>query len=310
MLYRSQIGDIQNPAALSFPERRYQQFSPFGSHLDILTALCDELLNVGDRGDRGFEFRPIFPFVDLEILHYPKMEYGLFPPAGFISQHECYVRIFVMKYIALGEHWFGPTAKFPSSAPCSLSSNRLVRFCRPGCDRISRNCSGASLRSRHQPVHHGQDGGISRALRRARSRLKPSSRLRRPAEAQTPSDSPLGNGLGGISMSSLWTRPPGRGEVVRFLSRGFRMCDDETISGRDAPFQRLLPGDPPIIHLRRIHRRSRSAAADADHAQRLPKLPARRQPWHSGRSAADADFAVPSRVQLRIRRHDNPVRQR
>ena len=61
-----------------------------------------------------------------------------------------------------------------------------------------------------------------------------------------------------------------------FSPRGFRMRDDETVSGRDAPFQRLLPGDPPIIHLRRIHRRSRGAAAGADHAHRLPKLPARR----------------------------------
>jgi hypothetical protein len=101
MLYRNQIGEAQNPPPYVFPNVSINSFR-LHADLDALTDLCDEVLNVGDVEDRGFEFRPIFPFVDLEVLHYPKMEYALFPPAGFISQNECYVRFFVMKYISFG----------------------------------------------------------------------------------------------------------------------------------------------------------------------------------------------------------------
>jgi len=101
MLYVSQIGDTQNPPPYAFPKVSINSFR-LEVTLDALTALCDDLLNIGDPNERGFEFRPVFPFVDLEVLHYPKMEYGLFPWGAYVTQHECYVRLFVMKYVGWG----------------------------------------------------------------------------------------------------------------------------------------------------------------------------------------------------------------
>ena len=126
MRYRSQIGEVQNPPPFQFPNVGINSFR-LSADIDKLSALCDEILNVGDLEDRGFEFRPIFPFVDLEILHYPKMEYGLFPPAGFISQNECYVRIFVMKYIALGDT-FLPDGEVSVFCPLLIVSNAWSAF--------------------------------------------------------------------------------------------------------------------------------------------------------------------------------------
>ena len=101
MDYVDQIGDAQFPPPYSFPGVKVLSFR-LAADLGALTALCDKILNIGDISDRGFEYRPIIPFVDLEILYYPKMEYAFFPNLAFTSQHECYVRIFVMKYVALG----------------------------------------------------------------------------------------------------------------------------------------------------------------------------------------------------------------
>jgi hypothetical protein len=126
MRYRSQIGEVQNPPPFQFPNVKINSFR-LSADLGRLTELCDELLNVGDLEDRGFEFRPIFPFVDLEILHYPKMEYGLFPPAGFISQNECYVRIFVMKYVAFGGA-FLPDGEVAVFCPLLIVSNPWSAF--------------------------------------------------------------------------------------------------------------------------------------------------------------------------------------
>ena len=71
MLYRDQIGETQNPPPYTFPGVKINSFR-LKADLDKLPKLCDDVLNVGDLGQRGFEFRPIFPFVDLEILHYPE----------------------------------------------------------------------------------------------------------------------------------------------------------------------------------------------------------------------------------------------
>ena len=101
MDYVDQIGDAQFPPPYSFPGVQVLSFR-LAADLGALTTLCDEILNVGSLSDRGFEYRPIFSFVDLEILYYPVMGFGLFPTLAFTSQHECYVRIFVMKYISLG----------------------------------------------------------------------------------------------------------------------------------------------------------------------------------------------------------------
>ena len=126
MRYRSQIGEAQNPPPFQFPNVEINSFR-LSADLDKLTDLCDEILNVGDLEDRGFEFRPIFPFVDLEVLHYPRMEYGLFPPAGFISQNECYVRIFVMKYFVFGGT-FVPDGEIAVFCPMLIVSNAWSAF--------------------------------------------------------------------------------------------------------------------------------------------------------------------------------------
>ena len=55
------------------------------------------------------------------------MEYALFPPAGFISQNECYVRIFVMKYIAFG-NTFLPDGEIAVFCPMLIVSNPLSAF--------------------------------------------------------------------------------------------------------------------------------------------------------------------------------------
>jgi hypothetical protein len=102
MLYRNQIGEAQSPPPYTFPNVSINSFR-LEADFDQLTALCDDLLNVGDIGDRGFEFRPISRYVDLEVLYYPRMEYAYFPPLGYITQSELCVRIFVMKYVVLGD---------------------------------------------------------------------------------------------------------------------------------------------------------------------------------------------------------------
>ena len=101
MLYRDQIGENQNPPPYSFPGVQINSFR-LKADLNSLQDLCDRVLNVGELEQRGFEFRPIFPFVDLEILRYPRMEYAYFPSGCFVSQNECYVRLFVMKYLDVG----------------------------------------------------------------------------------------------------------------------------------------------------------------------------------------------------------------
>jgi hypothetical protein len=115
MPYVNQIGDAQFPPPYTFPNVEILSFR-LPASLDALTRLCNDLLNIGDLDDRGFTFRPMFPFVDLEILHYPKMEYGLFPQFGTISQHECYVRLFVMKYISVGG-WLVPDGEVAMYCP-------------------------------------------------------------------------------------------------------------------------------------------------------------------------------------------------
>lgn len=101
MDYVNQIGDAQFPPPYTFPGVKVLSFR-LAANLNALQALCDDILNIGDISDRGFEYRPIIPYVDLEILYYPQMDYAFFPGLAFTSQHEIYVRFFVMKYIAFG----------------------------------------------------------------------------------------------------------------------------------------------------------------------------------------------------------------
>jgi hypothetical protein len=74
------------------------------AQLAALQQRCDELLNIGSREERGFEYRPLLPYVALEVLNYPTMRSALppFSEWGFITQHEAYVRFPVVKYDLFG----------------------------------------------------------------------------------------------------------------------------------------------------------------------------------------------------------------
>jgi Acetoacetate decarboxylase (ADC) len=74
------------------------------SNMAALRQCCDQLLNVGSVEERGFEYQPLFPYVALEILFYPKMASALppFSQWGYISQNEAYFRFPVVKYDLFG----------------------------------------------------------------------------------------------------------------------------------------------------------------------------------------------------------------
>ena len=44
-----------------------------------LQVVCDRFLNIGTLEERGYQFRVIAPFVDLDYLYYPKMLYAREP---------------------------------------------------------------------------------------------------------------------------------------------------------------------------------------------------------------------------------------
>jgi hypothetical protein len=126
MLYHDQIGEVQSPPPYLFPDVSINSFR-LAADYDQLKRLCDDILNVGELEDRGFEFRPIFPFVDLEIIHYPRMEYAFFPPAGYITQNECCIRLFVAKFISVGG-WFVPDGEVSFFCPFLVVDNSWSAF--------------------------------------------------------------------------------------------------------------------------------------------------------------------------------------
>jgi hypothetical protein len=94
-----QDGDPQLPPPYRFPGITITSFR-LRADFDSLQQLCDRRLNIGTLSERGFEFRPLIPFVDLEVLSYPRMENSAPPYAnnGFMTQNEIYFRFFVIKY--------------------------------------------------------------------------------------------------------------------------------------------------------------------------------------------------------------------
>jgi hypothetical protein len=99
----TEIGDPQVPPPYEFPDVTVCSFrleTDYGS----LQSLCDKFLNIGDASARGFEFRPIIPYIDLDILKYPKMIYDSpqYKNWGFARQTELYFRVFVCKYYYVG----------------------------------------------------------------------------------------------------------------------------------------------------------------------------------------------------------------
>jgi len=92
-------GDPQIPPPYVFQNVLIRSFR-LSADLQVLTALCDRLLNIGTFQERGFEYRPILPFVDLEVLTYPfmKSRVSRFYNMGHISQNELYFRLILGKF--------------------------------------------------------------------------------------------------------------------------------------------------------------------------------------------------------------------
>jgi len=88
------------PPPYDFPGVTIQSFR-LPATLSNLQTLCDQLLNIGDPDERGFEYIAFTDFVDMEIVTYPKMEFAEAPYSGwgFASQQEFYFRFFVWKLV-------------------------------------------------------------------------------------------------------------------------------------------------------------------------------------------------------------------
>lgn len=68
--------------------------------LPNLQELCDQWLNVGTLAKRGFRYKAFLPFVDMEIVNYPRMAFAEQPYRewGYATQHELYFRFFVWRF--------------------------------------------------------------------------------------------------------------------------------------------------------------------------------------------------------------------
>ena len=95
--------DPQLPPPYSFPGVTIHSFE-LEADPGKLQLLCDALLNIGNPADRGFEYRPLLPYVALEVLIYPKMvcTSAPFSDWGYVTQNEAYIRFPVVKYESLG----------------------------------------------------------------------------------------------------------------------------------------------------------------------------------------------------------------
>jgi hypothetical protein len=96
----------QIPPPYDFPDVTIRSFR-LRADVVQLQAICDRCLNIGSLEARGFEYRAVLPFVDLEFLTYPRMLYGTLPYSewGSATQQELYFRFFVAKYVLVGG-WF------------------------------------------------------------------------------------------------------------------------------------------------------------------------------------------------------------
>jgi hypothetical protein len=90
------------PPPYSFPGITIMSFR-LPATLAKLQDLCDELLNIGSSQQRGFEYRAVAGFVDMELVTYPKMVFDQSPfnNQGFATQQELYFRFMVWKYVSV-----------------------------------------------------------------------------------------------------------------------------------------------------------------------------------------------------------------
>jgi hypothetical protein len=102
-LFIQRPDDPELPPPYSFPGVTIHSFE-LEADPGKLQQLCDALLNIGNPADRGFEYRPLLPYVALEVLYYPKMVCTSTPFSnwGYVSQNEAYIRFPVVKYESLG----------------------------------------------------------------------------------------------------------------------------------------------------------------------------------------------------------------
>ena len=95
--------DPQLPSPYSFPGVKVSSFQ-LEADEKKLNELCNATLNIGSFEDRRFLYRPLpfFPFVNLDVLTYPRMEDTdpRYSNRGYCTQHECYFRMFVVKYVS------------------------------------------------------------------------------------------------------------------------------------------------------------------------------------------------------------------
>lgn len=97
------LDDPEIPPPYNFPGITIMSFQ-LPANLANLQDLCDRLLNIGSLADRGFEYRAFTDFVDLEIVTYPRMEFGELPYSqwGYATQQELYFRFYVWKFDLFG----------------------------------------------------------------------------------------------------------------------------------------------------------------------------------------------------------------
>jgi Acetoacetate decarboxylase (ADC) len=116
--------DPQIPPPYDFPGVTIRSFR-LNADVGRLQALCDRCLNIGSLAARGFEFRALLPFVDLEFLTYPRMSYGVPPYSewGSATQQELYFRFFVAKYVLVGGWFLLPAPVITSFFPYIFVDN-------------------------------------------------------------------------------------------------------------------------------------------------------------------------------------------
>src|SRR4051812_14507526 len=101
--------DPEVPPPYEFPGITIMSFR-LPATLANLQKLCNDLLNIGPPPEqRGFEYRAVAGFVDMEIVTYPKMIFAQAPynTWGFATQQEIYFRFMVWRFAA------GPGWRFP-----------------------------------------------------------------------------------------------------------------------------------------------------------------------------------------------------
>lgn len=102
------------PPPYDFPNMSIMSFR-LPANVANLQNLCDELLNIGSLQRRGFEYRAVAGFVDMDIVTYPKMlfDHAPYNGWGFATQQELYFRFMIWKHEPIP----GTGVLFPAAIP-------------------------------------------------------------------------------------------------------------------------------------------------------------------------------------------------